>query len=106
MVGKTWKSAELRICREYFGSERTGPVGKDGPDCEMTSFPFAVQIKHGEKFPQWLEKDMQQAVDDTWDGYIPVLILHPTGANYDDCLVVMRLGTFKEEIIDPYLTGD
>ena len=99
-MSKTWKAVELRICRKYFHSERSGPVGKEGPDCTDDSYPWGVQIKHGEKFPQWLEEDIQQAEDDAWEGHIPVLILHPKGAKDDDCLVVMRLGTFKEEIID------
>lgn len=99
-MSKTWKAAELTVCREYFHSERSGPVGKEGPDCTKDSYPWAVQMKHGLKFPQWLIKDMEQTIEDAWEGYIPVLILHPKGASYDDCLVVMRLGTFKEEIID------
>ena len=37
-----WKALELRICRAW-GGQRTGPVGRDGPDC--TGTPLAIQVK-------------------------------------------------------------
>lgn len=37
-----WKELELRVCRAW-GGERSGPVGRDGPDC--TNVPVAIQVK-------------------------------------------------------------
>jgi hypothetical protein len=37
-----WKDLERRVCRRW-GGERTGPVGRDGPDCVGT--PVAIQVK-------------------------------------------------------------
>lgn len=37
-----WKNLELRICRAW-GGQRSGPVGRNGPDCAGT--PVAIQVK-------------------------------------------------------------
>lgn len=93
MPPKTWKAIELAICRR-FGGRRTGPVGKDGPDCVGTK-PFAVQVKH-RKVPQWLLDAMTQAILDSPITWLPTLVLHPKGKSIDDSLVIIKLSDFEE----------
>jgi hypothetical protein len=78
-----------------FGGERSGPVGKDGPDCCGTE-PFAVQVKHGKQIPKKIQKYMEQTVGDCPEGLIPTLVMHPYGRSIDDSLVVIPLKDFKE----------
>ena len=93
MPPSTWKKIELAICRR-FGGSRTGPVGKDGPDCVGTA-PFAIQVKH-RKVPQWLLDAMTQAVLDSPITCLPTLVLHPKGHSIDDSLVIIKLSDFEE----------
>jgi hypothetical protein len=37
-----WKNCERRICTAW-GGQRSGPLGRDGPDC--TGTPVAIQVK-------------------------------------------------------------
>ena len=94
MPPSTWKKTELRLCR-LFGGERSGPVGKDGPDCTGTE-PWAIQVKHGKQIPKTIQKYMAQTVRDTLKGTLPTLLMHAYGAPIEDTLVVFRLGDFRE----------
>ena len=89
-----WKALELEICR-IFGGSRSGPQGKEGPDCKGTA-PFAVQVKHGLKIPKWLIKDMKQTIGDASPGDLPVLVLHPKGKRVEHSIVCIRLSDFRE----------
>jgi len=93
-MSKTWKTVELHICR-MFGGKRSGPVGKDGPDCECTG-DFAVQIKHGEQIPATIQKWMAQTERDAPKGSLPTLVMHAYGKSIGDSLVVFRLKDFRE----------
>ena len=98
MPPSTWKKVDLEVCKR-FGGQRTGPVGKDGPDCVGTA-PFAVQVKH-RAVPQWLLDAMMQAILDSPITWLPTLVLHPKGHSIDDSLVIMKLSDFEE-----YYLGD
>ena len=89
----TWKNIERAICK-IFGGSRSGPVGKDGPDCAGTT-PFAIQVKHGKQIPKGIQKFMQQTIADCPKGQIPTLVMHAHGTSIDESLVVMRLKDFK-----------
>ena len=89
---KTWKSIERAVCR-YLGSERTGPVGKEGPDCDHEH--LAIQVKHRENLPNWL-LGMVEQTEEQAGGRFPVLVLHPYGAAVEDSLVILKLDKFKQ----------
>ena len=89
-----WKAIELAICRA-FGGNRSGPVGKDGPDCVDTA-PYAIQIKHGRQVPKTIQKFMEQTLRDAAQGSLPTLVMHAHGTAIDESLVVFRLKEFRE----------
>ena len=89
-----WKAIERLICRK-FGAERSGAVGKRGPDCKSGTKPFAVQIKH-RTVPQWLLDAMTQTVLDSPITWLPTLVLHPKHSSIDDSLVIIKLSDFEE----------
>ena len=91
MPDKTWKAIERDVCR-YFGSERTGPVGREGPDCDHKQ--LAIQVKHRENLPKWL-LDMVEQTAEQAGGRFPVLVLHPYGAPTEKSMVVLTLDKFR-----------
>jgi hypothetical protein len=88
-----WKAIELKICR-LFGGERSGPVGKDGPDCRDTGI-FAIQVKHGKQIPAGIQHFMEQTVRDAPRDKLPTLVMHPYGKSVGESLVVFRLKDFE-----------
>ena len=88
-----WKSIERLLCR-IFNGERSGPVGKDGPDCTGTGM-FGIQVKHGKQIPKTIQKFMAQTVRDCPPGQLPTLLMHAYGAPIEETLVVFRLGDFR-----------
>jgi len=88
-----WKAIELMICR-IFGGERAGKEGRHGCDCKDTGH-YAVQVKH-RTCPKWLIDAMEQTIRDAEEGQLPVLVLHPKGANIHDSIVMIRLSEFRE----------
>ena len=59
------KDAERRVCR-MCGSERTGPSGRQGPDCDEKA-PWCIQVKRAAR-PQlpaaWLDQAIRDAAAD------------------------------------------
>lgn len=65
------------MCREL-GGERTGPTGRDLPDCEGTPF-IGLEIKAYKKFV-FLTEDWEQAVRNAEKlGVAPVLLVREGG---------------------------
>jgi len=93
MGDKTWKAVERAICG-LLGGIRTGPVGKDGPDCVLPNALLAVQIKHRATVPNWLTGAMDQTIHDAGGAQYPILILHEKGTKYEESLVITRLSDF------------
>jgi len=93
-VSKRWKAIELEICK-VFGGSRSGPVGKDGPDCADTAH-YAIQIKHGRQIPKTIQKFMEQTLRDATQGSLPTLVMHAHGTAIDESLIVFRLKEFRE----------
>ena len=106
MSNPAWKAFERWLCRT-FGAERVGATGIESSDCRKQTYPFGIEAKHGLKFPQWLDEDMKQAVENAAiDGLpIPLLVLHRKGTRYDDSLVVMRLSDLLSWVL-PRLPRD
>ena len=88
---------ELAICK-LMGCVRTGPVGKEGPDCKCGNDYLAIQIKHRASVPQWLLDSVQQSVGDAGVVQWPILILHEKGSSYTDSLVITPLKFFLENV--------
>ena len=91
MPDRTWKAIERQVCR-YFDCERTGPVGKEGPDCDHKQ--LAIQVKHRENLPNWL-LEMTEQTETQAGGRFPILVLHPYGWSVEDCLVILPIAQFK-----------
>lgn len=91
MTSKTWKSAERTVAR-LLGGERvpiTGRARGSAPDVKHEI--LSIEVKHWQKFPDWLKDAMEQAVASQKGEQIPTVILHEKGTKYEDCLTVIRL---------------
>lgn len=53
---------------------------------------YALEVKHGRQIPALVIKAMRQAVASVRGDQIPMVVLHPEGARYDDSLIVIRFG--------------
>ncbi len=93
MPTNTWKNIERQICKMYGGVRRW--KGEAGNDCVGTGM-WSVEIKHGKQVPKKLETYMLQAEGDCTEDCVPVVVMHPHGANIMDSYVMMRLRTFRE----------
>jgi hypothetical protein len=96
MPSSRWKAVELAICK-IFGGQRSGPVGKEGPDCTGTGH-YAIQVKH-RKVPKWLTDAVEQARGDARWQDLPLVALHPKGKSIDETLIIIRLDDFREWFI-------
>jgi hypothetical protein len=95
MSERAWKKAERRIA-ELVGGKREPVSGRQrGATPDIRHPTLSVEVKSRKKLPNWLEDALQQAEAASRDGQLPVAILHETGRNYRDALVVMRLGDLK-----------
>lgn len=95
MTEPAWKKVERVICRSQ-GGERSGAVGKEGPDCTKETYPFSIQVKHGQQIPKSIQKFMKQTVKEAYDGYIPTLVMHPTRGDILDSIVCIRLRDIRD----------
>ncbi len=50
-----------------------------------------MEVKHGRQIPRALPKWWEQAQRNAPEGKLPLLVLHPLGADYQDSLAVVRL---------------
>lgn len=92
MADKTWKRIEREKCREL-GGERSGPTGRDTPDCD-DRVHVALEVKSYKTFT-FLTKDWEQAVNNAAKvGKPPVLAVKERGQNGRD-KVQMRLSDYN-----------
>lgn len=87
----TWKRVERDIAR-ILGGERvpvTGRVRGSAPD--VAHVELSIEVKHRERFPDWLMDAMDQALAARRQGQLPVVFLHEKGRQVLDSLVVLRL---------------
>ena len=93
MPDKTWKSVERKICR-FFGCERELHEGVPGwPD--GISDRFTIQVKHKEKFPNWLMNALEDTEKHNKDGRTPIVCLHSKNQRIEDTLVITRAKYLK-----------
>lgn len=93
---KTWKAAERKIAA-MLGGKRAGPLGKRGPDV-VGDIRWAPEVKTRKRLPAWLLTAMLQADLNSPKDKTPIVILHEVGRDYDEALVLMRLGDFMAVI--------
>jgi hypothetical protein len=90
----TWKQGEIRIA-QILGGRRVPVTGRsrgDAPDIEHPA--LSLEVKHGRHVPKLLETALEQAEKAVRGGKTPVVVMHPHGARYDDCLVILRIRDF------------
>src|SRR4051812_44649844 len=88
MADKTWKRIEREKCREL-GGERSGPTGRDTPDCD-DRVHVALEVKSYKTFT-FLTKDWEQAVNNAAKvGKPPVLAVKERGQNGRDMVQLTR----------------
>lgn len=90
MADKTWKRVEREKCRAL-GGERSGPTGRDLPDCDE-NVRVALEIKAYKKLV-FLSEDWQQAVDNAAKvGKMPVLNVREGGRGGRDIVQMTDAG--------------
>lgn len=91
MTDKTWKSAERKIAA-LLGGERVPITGRSrGSAPDIRHDTLSLEVKHWQKFPEWLKDAMQQAEMSATTGQIPTVVLHEKGSAYDRCLTIVPL---------------
>lgn len=93
MPDKTWKAAERRVARR-FGSQRTGPAGRNLPD--IITGDLSIEVKTRKALPAWLHEALAQAERNAQPETLPVVVLHQVGDRYDDDVVVMSMKSFTQ----------
>lgn len=91
MTDKTWKSAERKIAA-LLGGERVPITGRSrgsAPDIQHET--LSLEVKHWQKFPEWLKDAMNQAEMSATPDQIPTVVLHEKGSAYDQSLTFMPI---------------
>ena len=100
----TWKHWERKIA-DVFGMKRRGPNfrGDDGGLSDATNWDgtesrwWALEVKHSKRPAfQLMLNACRQAEAAALEGQEPIVVVHRERDSLEDCLVVMRLETFKE----------
>lgn len=100
----TWKSAEREIAKRLDPSvdldrdegeklvERIPVTGRTFGSAPDIKHPwFSLEVKHGKSIPVFFTKAMAQARASVRKNQTPVVVFHPHGARYDECLVMIYL---------------
>ena len=93
-MSKAWKSAEMRVAR-LFGSERTGPTGRD--DNDFIHALIAPEVKYRKSLPFWALTCLEQArTAKSAAGKVPCVFMLQRGMRLRDGLVVMTIRNFEQ----------
>ena len=93
MPDKTWKMAERRVAAR-FGTQRTGPQGRNTPD--VVTSDLSIEVKTRKALPAWLHEALAQSERNAQPGTLPVVVLHQVGTRYDDDMIVMSMKSFTQ----------
>jgi len=101
---KTWKHVEAEIARFWPGAKRRGADygDKNGGKNDILTSGWSIEVKHSRR-PTWglMTGAVAQAENNRdQPGDIPVAVIHPEGARYEDSLVVMSLREFSRYFIN------
>lgn len=87
----TWKSAERAIAKLLDG-ERVPVTGRQRGHAPDIAHPtLALEVKHRESIPLWLEDAVDQARKAVREDKTPVVIIHTAGQQYARSLAVVPL---------------
>jgi hypothetical protein len=97
MASTRWKVIELEKCRAL-GAERTGPMGRDLPDCDDAAH-VALEVKSYKKFV-FLTADWRQAKENAAKvGKPPVLAVKERSPGRRDIVQMRELDWFLLETL-------
>jgi len=85
--------AERRVAAR-FGTQRTGPQGRNTPD--VVTSDLSIEVKTRRSLPAWLHDALAQAERNAQLGTLPVVVLHQVGTRYDDDMIVMSMKSFTQ----------
>jgi hypothetical protein len=94
MAEKPWKRTERRVAA-LLGGTRVPVSGRargDRPDIDHEW--LSPEIKHRAAVPRWLADALAQARAAARDQQLPVVIIHESGARFENALVVLSLSDF------------
>jgi hypothetical protein len=101
----TWKKVEQAIA-DFWGGKRRGADYKNrygaGGKNDVIDVPgWSIEIKHSKRPTFGLMVGAVEQAETNRDkpGDIPVAVIHKTGAEYKDSLVIMRLDEFSRYFI-------
>ena len=92
-MGNNWKHAERRVAG-LLGGKRL-PVNGRG-QIDVDAGWCAVEVKSRKSIPAWLKKAVHQARTGARPDQFPVVVVHETGSEYLDAVVVMSMRDFVD----------
>lgn len=92
----TWKKTELYLAKRLKGVRVpiTGRARGSTPDIEHPI--LSLEIKHRASIPKWIYDALDQAIKSKKTGQVPTVIIHESGRNHDQDLVVLTLSEFEK----------
>jgi len=104
MTDKVWKAAERAIAKFWPGAIRRGSDfrGENSGKSDIVAPGWSIEVKHGKRhtFGMIRAAINQAETNKEKPDDIPVAVIHKTGDDYKDSLVVMRLETFRDFFIN------
>lgn len=104
MSDKTWKACERKIAKWFPGAKRRGADfrGEHSGKSDLIYPGWSVEIKHSKRPTYGLMTSAVSQAETNRDrpDDIPVAVIHRTGDDYGDSLVVMRLEQFAQFFIN------
>lgn len=89
----TWKKKENRICRTWFGVNRTGSTGRCCADGNTDKEAIEV-FTYG--IPKKLLEELAQAEKDAGNDKIPWAVFGPRGGKDEDMIIFTKLKYFPK----------
>lgn len=96
MAGRKHRHMENTILRRYFKTERNLQEKQSVSVCDGYTDEYTIELGT-HPIPQWILKELAQAIRHLQVGTIPIFIAHEKGTDYDDSIVMIRLGDFYDK---------
>ena len=95
-MDKAWKRTERGIAK-FLGGERVPITGRQrGSVPDIKHKWLSIEVKHRASLPQWLSDALSQAQASVDGDQLPIAVLHESGANHADDMIVVRAGNFTD----------
>ena len=98
MSGRKHRFMENRILRDYFETDRNLQEKQSESVCDGYTDEYTIELGT-HPIPQWVWKELGQAIKHLVEGTIPIFIAHEKGTDYDDSIVMIRLGDFYDRFL-------